>query len=163
MRPQTLPDFTDDHLTVRPIARATTLPAAWYRDPAMEALDLEVLFHQQWIYVCAAAQAPQSGQTQPFNIGGAPMLLSRDSDGKLRALHAVCRHRGGPLALVGGDSPLLQCGYHGWTYKLSAIGSGVPSSNRRAADTSASDAGSWATRLLPAEQHPQCPPVCDAP
>ncbi len=42
----------------------------------------------------------------------------RGSDGVLRAMSNVCRHRAGPVAKGEGKRPVLQCGYHGWTYSL---------------------------------------------
>ncbi|MGH8165151.1 MAG: aromatic ring-hydroxylating oxygenase subunit alpha, partial [Rhodanobacteraceae bacterium] len=52
-------------------------------------------------------------------VAGVPLVLMRGEDGALRALHNVCRHRAGPLALCDGrDAKRLRCHYHGWTYAL---------------------------------------------
>jgi choline monooxygenase len=52
-------------------------------------------------------------------VAGVPILIVRGDDGELRALHNVCRHRAGPLALCDGrGAKRLRCHYHGWTYAL---------------------------------------------
>src|SRR6185503_8446198 len=51
-------------------------------------------------------------------IANEPLLIVRGNDGVLRAMSNVCRHRAGPVARGEGKRPVLQCGYHGWTYSL---------------------------------------------
>jgi choline monooxygenase len=47
-------------------------------------------------------------------------------DHGVRAFFNVCRHRGGPLAVKTGSHTMLQCQYHGWTYRTDGSLRGVP-------------------------------------
>ncbi|MEL6614708.1 MAG: SRPBCC family protein, partial [Bacteroidota bacterium] len=50
-----------------------------------------------------------------------------DREGEIRAYYNVCRHRGAPLATdASGCARMLQCKYHGWTYRLDGSLRGVP-------------------------------------
>jgi len=51
---------------------------------------------------------------------GLPLLFVLGKDNVLRCFHNVCRHRAYPVASTRriGKTPLLTCGYHGWTYNL---------------------------------------------
>ena len=51
--------------------------------------------------------------------------MSRDTDGRIRAFHNVCRHRGNKLLWEGtpqgesrGNARQFVCKYHGWRYGL---------------------------------------------
>lgn len=50
------------------------------------------------------ADALPNGRPLAHEENGVPMLLSRDSDGRFRAILNVCRHRGGRLAKASGAS-----------------------------------------------------------
>ena len=58
---------------------------------------------------------------------GTPVLLTRDADGRVRALANVCRHRGVRLADGSGRAKRLTCPFHAWTYDLDGRLSAVPS------------------------------------
>ena len=47
----------------------------------------------------------------------------------IRAFYNVCKHRGGPLSVKHGTRSVLQCQYHGWTYKSDGSLRGVPHFN----------------------------------
>jgi len=48
---------------------------------------------------------------------GVNLLIVRGKDGKLRAFHNICRHRGNPLvAEKCGRQNAFACGFHGWVY-----------------------------------------------
>jgi nitrite reductase (NADH) small subunit len=71
------------------------------------------------------------GEGRALAVGDEQIAVFRLRDGSLRALGAVCPHRGGPLAdgLLDGD--VVVCPLHGLTYdlrtgaELSSGGSGV--------------------------------------
>ena len=52
-------------------------------------------------------------------IAGEPILIVRGKDDGVRAFYNVCPHRGTKLVQDGsGSKKILQCCYHGWTFKL---------------------------------------------
>ena len=54
------------------------------------------------------------------SIGGAGLLMVRDSSGALHTFANVCRHRGHELLPCDGTSNrgVIQCPYHAWSYEL---------------------------------------------
>jgi choline monooxygenase len=100
------------------LAFARTIPSRYYLD--QEILDAEnrSVFGRSWQLAGRADQVREPGQFFTATIANEPLLVVRGSDGELRALSNVCRHRAGPVAKGEGKRPVLQCGYHGWTYGL---------------------------------------------
>lgn len=103
----------------QPLESATTLPATLYHDPAIAALERQAIFSRSWQLVGHASQVAGIGDHLITDIAGVPIVVVRGNDGKLRALHNVCRHRAGPLVLANGcGATALRCRYHGWMYTL---------------------------------------------
>jgi choline monooxygenase len=95
------------------------LPASWYRDPAIAALERARVFDRGWHLIAHASRLAAPGDHVAVDCGGLPVLAVRDGDGDLRAFHNVCRHRAGPIATCDGrGARALRCRYHGWTYGL---------------------------------------------
>jgi choline monooxygenase len=63
------------------------------------------------------------------SVGGVPVVVVRDREGRLRAHVNVCRHRGHAVAVGQGNRRSLQCRYHGWTYDLSGCLRAAPRSD----------------------------------
>ena len=97
---------------------ASTLPSRYYFDAGVLAAENRNLFGRTWQLVGNAAQVREPGQFFTTVVAGEPLLIVRGNDGVLRAMSNVCRHRAGPIARGEGKRPVLQCGYHGWTYSL---------------------------------------------
>jgi choline monooxygenase len=117
-------------LDVVPVERAETIPARWYRDPGFHELEREAVFGRSWQHVGHASQIPEVGDHLVAMVARKPILVVRAGDGAIHAFFNVCRHRGGPLALKDGHATMLQCRYHGWTYRLDGMLRGVPRFNR---------------------------------
>ncbi len=100
------------------VACAWTLPAEAYTDPGRLAAEQKRIFARTWQPVGRAAQLANPGDYFTTQLVGEPLLLARDSEGKLRGFYNVCRHRAGPPAEGCGSRKLFRCGYHGWTYGL---------------------------------------------
>jgi len=100
------------------LAYARTLPSAYYFDPNVLEQENRNVFGRTWQLAGRADQVREPGQFFTTTIANEPLLVVRGSDGELRALSNVCRHRAGPVAKGEGKRPVLQCGYHGWTYGL---------------------------------------------
>lgn len=98
-----------------------SLPVAAYVDEAWAAREREAAFAPAWHLVAHASQLAAPGDQVAVDVAGVPLLVLVDDDGALRALHNVCRHRAGPLAVcpaAGGRAGHLRCRYHGWRYHL---------------------------------------------
>ena len=100
------------------IERAGTPPASWYTDARVLEAERRSVFGRTWQLAGRAEQVAEPGQFFTAEVGGEPVLVVRDTGGRLRALSNVCRHRAGPVAAGEGRCKSFRCGYHGWTYAL---------------------------------------------
>jgi len=100
------------------LAHAATLPSRYYFDPTVLDDENRKLFARTWQLAGPLEQVRDAGQYFTTKIANEPVLIVRGNDGVLRAMSNVCRHRAGPVAKGEGKRPVLQCGYHGWTYSL---------------------------------------------
>ncbi len=108
-----------DDLAPQPLDRASALPAHFYVGAESAERDRRQVFTRGWQLLARADQLADPGDHVVGEIAGVPLLLVRGDDGVLRALHNVCRHRAGPLALGNGrGAKRLRCHYHGWSYGL---------------------------------------------
>ena len=97
-----------------------SLPGAFYTDPAIFELDLEAVFHRQWLFVAASCELREPGDFITTTIGRSPIVVLRDQHGEVRAYFNTCRHRGSKIVEAPcGRLRTLVCPYHLWTYKLS--------------------------------------------
>jgi len=103
------------------VARAWSLPASFYADPAISALETEKIFARTWQVVGHHDQVARPGDYFTTEVAGEPILVVRDANGNLRGFYNVCRHRAGPAAEGYGSRKLFRCGYHGWTYGLDGV------------------------------------------
>ncbi|AOZ68701.1 Rieske (2Fe-2S) protein [Rhodobacter xanthinilyticus] len=96
-----------------------SLSRALYCDEGVYQADLEQIFYREWLFAVPAAELPKTGSFATLQVGAYPVILTRGSDGTIRAFHNVCRHRGQRLcSKASGTSPKLVCPYHQWTYEL---------------------------------------------
>ena len=100
------------------LARASTIPARWYTDPAMLPAEARNVFGRTWQIVGRADAVAARGSYLAGEVTGEPILVTRDQGGTLRAFSNVCRHRGSLLAEGRGQAPVIRCPYHAWTYSL---------------------------------------------
>jgi choline monooxygenase len=77
--------------------------------------------------LCLSGGLPGPETFRAVDLCGTPVLLTRDADGRVRALANVCRHRGVRLADGSGRAKRLSCPFHAWTYELDGRLSAVPS------------------------------------
>jgi phenylpropionate dioxygenase-like ring-hydroxylating dioxygenase large terminal subunit len=94
-----------------------TLPAHWYSDPGIHALERELIFSRYWQFVGPAEWLDQDGAYFAGRAGHIPVVVVRDGD-EIRAFVNVCRHRAHIVAHDRGCKKTLQCPYHAWTYGL---------------------------------------------
>ena len=100
------------------LAFAATIPSGYYTEPSFLHAENRTVFGRTWQLAGRAEQVREPGSFFTTSVAGEPLLIVRGSDGEVRALSNVCRHRAGPVAKGEGKKNVLPCGYHGWTYGL---------------------------------------------
>ena len=119
-----------DDFEIAPIEQADTIPADWYTSSQFESHDRHII-RSGWQLVGHESQLSEAGSFLTASLSGEPIISVRQKDGKICSFYNVCRHRGGPLAMERcGHANMLQCKYHGWTYKLDGSLRGVPKFDR---------------------------------
>jgi Rieske 2Fe-2S family protein len=101
-------------------AAAHSLDSDFYTSAAFHQLDLDHIWHREWVFIGHAASLPQSGDFVTVQVGDYSLIVIRGDDGQVRALHNVCRHRGSVLcdAAIGSVRRRIVCPYHQWSYEL---------------------------------------------
>ncbi|MBO9380616.1 Rieske 2Fe-2S domain-containing protein [Sphingomonas histidinilytica] len=98
-----------------------------YTDPAIFALEMDRIFGKAWLYLGHESQVRQRGDFFVTLLGRENVIVTRHSDGSVRAFHNRCPHRG---ALVcadrKGNTPRFVCPYHAWTFGTDGRLIGVP-------------------------------------
>jgi glycine betaine catabolism A len=112
----------------RPLSEASTLPGPLFTDRDVFDREMERLFRKSWQCVGREDELAAPGAFRTVEVAGSGVLLLRNADGKLRAFHNVCRHRGTRLVeeTEGRDLKRLLCPYHAWTYDLNGRLLGAP-------------------------------------
>lgn len=108
-----------DHLAAikgKPHSSALSLPAAFYTDDDWTRHEQDHLFGKQWVCVGRTDEVANQGDYMACEVAGEPIAIVHGSDGKIRALSNVCRHRGTVLMQGSGNSNQLVCPYHHWAY-----------------------------------------------
>lgn len=89
--------------------------------------ELEQVFGRCWLFVAHESQIPHQNDFTANYIGEDPVLITRDSKGKLHTFLNMCRHRGNRICRADfGNAPSFMCTYHGWTFSTDGKLVGVP-------------------------------------
>lgn len=112
------------------VKEARTMPREAYTSPEYFELEKEALFVKEWMAVGHQNQIPNPGDTLTITLLDEPVLITRDAGGQIRAVSAVCRHRGFPLTSgrqhETGKCKAIVCPYHRWSYDLCGNLVGAP-------------------------------------
>ena len=96
-----------------------SLEARYYTDPHVFRNEQEGVLAKTWQFAGHVSQLQNTGDYFAFDIAGQSLFCIRDRDGEIRTYYNVCQHRAHELVRGTGNSKLLVCPYHAWTYELS--------------------------------------------
>jgi len=89
--------------------------------------ELERVFARSWCFLAHDSMLPNPGDFWTTTIGEDPVIVMRDSAGKVNAFINSCRHRGMKVCRADqGNAASFTCAYHGWTYGNDGKLIGVP-------------------------------------
>ncbi|WP_206367513.1 aromatic ring-hydroxylating dioxygenase subunit alpha [Sphingomonas sp. HDW15A] len=103
------------------------LPGWVYHDPHFFEAEKAAFLRASPQIACHTSDIAEPGDWQSFDYLGESIIVIRGDDGKVRAFHNVCRHRGSRI-LDGneGCARVLTCPYHAWSYDRQGQLAGVP-------------------------------------
>jgi phenylpropionate dioxygenase-like ring-hydroxylating dioxygenase large terminal subunit len=90
-----------------------------YIDPRYFEVERPAIFRRTWLHVGRLSElaGADSFIVRDVSAAGVSVLLTRSSDGTIRAFHNVCTHRGSRLvAEEGGTARSFSCSYHMWNF-----------------------------------------------
>ena len=94
-----------------------SLPRPFYGHETVYRADLEQIWRKGWLFAGHACEIRNPGDWLTLQVETDSLIVIRDEDGAVRALHNVCRHRGSQIVAPGrGSTKRLVCPYHQWTY-----------------------------------------------
>jgi phenylpropionate dioxygenase-like ring-hydroxylating dioxygenase large terminal subunit len=103
----------------RPFDEALSLPPRSYTSNAFHRLEVERIFHREWLCVGRTDDVPDPGDYVTTDLVGAPIITMRTSVGDIRSYSNVCLHRS--MRLLNGRGTVksrIVCPYHAWTYGI---------------------------------------------
>ncbi len=109
--------------------RGQSLPSSWYTDPAITAQEIEKVFRKAWQYIGPIQKLKNVGDYVTGYVGEIPVVVMRNADG-LAGFINVCRHRRHEVMKGCGNSKIMQCAYHAWTYDLGGNLKAAPRADR---------------------------------
>ena len=96
-----------------------SLDARYYTDPEVFRVESEGLFKKTWQFAGHVSQVENTGDYFTFSMAGENLFCIRAKDGSINAFYNVCQHRAHELVRGEGNTRLVVCPYHAWTYELS--------------------------------------------
>ena len=96
-----------------------SLAAKYYTDPEVFKLETNGLLARTWQFAGHASQLKETGDYFTFDIAGESLFCIKGRDGEIRSFYNVCQHRAHQLVSGQGQTRVVVCPYHAWTYELS--------------------------------------------
>jgi nitrite reductase/ring-hydroxylating ferredoxin subunit len=96
------------------------VPKERYYDREFYDLEKKYLWPYTWQMAARLEEIPYPGDFVEYEVAGNSILIVRQKDGGVKALHNACRHRATELAKGCGRLPggQLVCPFHGWRWNL---------------------------------------------
>jgi phenylpropionate dioxygenase-like ring-hydroxylating dioxygenase large terminal subunit len=101
--------------------------ASLYTDRDVFAREMEQVFGGTWTYLAHESEIPGPHDFVRKRLGLRPVIVTRDTDGRVHGLVNRCTHRGATVCHVeSGTSRRFVCPYHNWTFDSAGSLVGVP-------------------------------------
>ncbi len=95
------------------------LPVEAYTSQEWFDLEMKEIFSKTWQFAGLIEDVQEPGDYISVQAGLNNIFIVKGRDGRLRAFHNMCRHRGTQLLrAVGKGKKAITCPYHDWTYDL---------------------------------------------
>jgi 3-phenylpropionate/trans-cinnamate dioxygenase alpha subunit len=113
---------------VRQDLKQARVPLSIFADPEIFQLERQHLFARAWSFLAHESEVPQPGDYVLRYVGpDDQVIVVRGEDGKVRAFHNICTHRGQVVCRAErGNTSSFVCSYHGWSFKNTGELTGVP-------------------------------------
>ncbi len=95
-----------------------SLAAKYYTDPEVFKLETNGLLARTWQFAGHASQLKETGDYFTFDMAGESLFCIKGRDGEIRTFYNVCQHRAHQLVSGQGQTRVVVCPYHAWTYEL---------------------------------------------
>ncbi len=95
-----------------------SLAAKYYTDPEVFKLETNGLLARTWQFAGHASQLKETGDYFTFDMAGESLFCIKGRDGEIRTFYNVCQHRAHRLVSGQGQTRVVVCPYHAWTYEL---------------------------------------------
>ncbi|UWR02103.1 aromatic ring-hydroxylating dioxygenase subunit alpha [Ruegeria conchae] len=95
-----------------------SLAARYYTDPDIYAQEMSGLLARTWQFAGHVSQLPNVGDYFTFEIAGQSLFSIRGRDEVIRTFYNVCQHRAHEMVTGTGNTRVVVCPYHAWTYEL---------------------------------------------
>jgi phenylpropionate dioxygenase-like ring-hydroxylating dioxygenase large terminal subunit len=89
-----------------------------YHDPAFFQQEVEKMWPNVWQFAAREEELPEPGDYVVYDNVNRSFLVTRQADGKVRAFHNVCLHRGRKLKDSNGSAKNFYCPFHGFKWHL---------------------------------------------
>jgi phenylpropionate dioxygenase-like ring-hydroxylating dioxygenase large terminal subunit len=93
------------------------LAAERYTSPEFFRREVAAMWPNIWQFAAREEEMPDAGDVVVYENAGRSYLVTRQTDGSVRAFHNVCLHRGRKLRLESGWSKDFKCPFHGFTWE----------------------------------------------
>ena len=95
-----------------------SLDGCYYTDPKLFRHETQTLLAETWQFACHSREIENSGDYTSFTIAGENLFAIRGGDNKIRVFYNVCQHRAHQLVQGAGNTRIVVCPYHAWSYDL---------------------------------------------
>lgn len=95
-----------------------SLEARYYTDPAVFDQETQGLLSRTWQLAGHRGQIPKVGDYFALEVAGQNLFCIRGQDDVIRCFYNVCQHRAHELVTGSGNTRVVVCPYHAWTYEL---------------------------------------------